>query len=156
MIGKIREAAGTVLDMSEILVGYTNDNVCRAVLGQFHRRKDRNRLFRELTETNVALLGGFNLEDCFPRLAMVGVLRRMVCAKAERLRKRWDELFDELIDEHASSSKSSSGENEANTTADFIDVLLSLQEEYRLTRDNIKSILMVSSFVQRNYTIYLL
>ncbi|GJN36900.1 hypothetical protein PR202_gb25838 [Eleusine coracana subsp. coracana] len=141
VIAKIREAAGTVVDMSEILVGYTNDNVCRAVLGEFHREKGRNSLFRELTEINVALLGGFNLEDCFPRLAMVGVLRRMVCAKAERLRKRWDDLFDEIIEEHARSSKPSGGEKEENT-ADFVHVLLSVQEEYGLTRDNIKSILM--------------
>ena len=61
----------------------------------------------------------------------------VVPAKAAKDRKRWDDLLDGLIDKHA--SKTVDGEHEE----DFIDVLLSVQQEYSLTRDNIKAILMV-------------
>ena len=45
----------------------------------------------ELTDANSKLLGGFNLEDYdFPSMARLGVVRRVVCAKAEKVNKRWD------------------------------------------------------------------
>ncbi|CAL4985988.1 unnamed protein product [Urochloa decumbens] len=140
VMDKIREAATTVprkaVDLSELLSGYTNDVVCRAVLGPSHRKEGRNRLFSELTEINVALLGGFNFEDYFPRMAMADVLLRLVSVKAKRLNKRWNDLFDELIHEHIQS-----GEKDENS-ADFIDLLLTLKEEYGLTTDNVKAILV--------------
>lgn len=146
VINKIRAAAtrGTAVDMSELLSGYTNDVVCRAVLGESHRKEGRNRLFSELTEINVSLLGGFSLENYIPpNMVMADVLLRLVSVKAQRLNKRWDDLFNEIIEEHLHPSKPSSGEEQA---ADFIDLLLSLKEEYGLTTDNIKAILVVITF----------
>jgi hypothetical protein len=64
------------------------------------------------------------------------MVRRVVCAKAVKQKKRWDELLDDLIDKHA-------GQAVTEEEADFIDVLLSVQDEYNLTRDNIKAILIV-------------
>ncbi|XP_037431957.1 indolin-2-one monooxygenase-like [Triticum dicoccoides] len=142
IINKIRAAAtrGTAVDMSELLSGYTNDVVCRAVLGESHRKEGRNRLFSELTEINVSLLGGFSLENYIPpNMVMADALLRLVSVKAQRLNKRWDDLFNEIIEEHLHPSKPSSGEQQA---ADFIDLLLSLKEEYGLTTDNIKAILV--------------
>jgi hypothetical protein len=78
-------------------------------------------------------LGGFNLDDYFPSLARLD----MVSAKAVKHKKRWDDLLDGLIDRHTSKAVVEGDEE------DFIDVLLSLQQEYSLTRDNIKSVLMV-------------
>jgi indolin-2-one monooxygenase/3-hydroxyindolin-2-one monooxygenase/benzoxazinone N-monooxygenase len=144
VINKIREAAatGTGVDLSELLSGYTNDVVCRAVLGESHRKEGRNRLFRELTEINVSLLGGFSLENYvpFPKMAMRDTLLRLLSIKAKRLNKRWDDLFNELIDEHVRSKPS--GEEEE----DFVHLLLSLKDEYGLTTDNLKAILVVSTY----------
>ncbi|CAO2142790.1 unnamed protein product [Urochloa humidicola] len=140
VMGKIREAANAVprkaVDLSDLLSGYTNDVVCRAVLGPSHRKEGRNRLFSELTEINVALLGGFNFEDYFPRMVMADVLLRLVSVKAKRLNKRWNDLFDEIINEHIQS-----GEKDDNS-ADFIDLLLTRKQEYGLTTDNVKAILV--------------
>ncbi|TVU43843.1 hypothetical protein EJB05_10341, partial [Eragrostis curvula] len=142
VVDKIRCAASSMVDMSEVLGAYTNDVVCRAVLGDSHREKGRNKLLRELIEINVSLLGGFNLEDYFPSLAKVELLRKIICAKANKVSKRWDQLFDKLIDEHQQEASSLSHSHHDEGTADFIHVLLRVQKEYGLTRDSIKAILL--------------
>ncbi|KAL6652937.1 hypothetical protein ACP70R_011862 [Stipagrostis hirtigluma subsp. patula] len=150
VIAKIHDAAATqtVVDMSELLSTFTNNMVCRAVAGRSFRVQGRDRVFRELIDAGVALLGGFNLENFYPGLAKVagGLLMWPVRRKAERLRARWDELLDKLIDEHMTgvagapaSHKDGGGDDQQET--DFIHVLLSVQEEYGLTRDSIKGIL---------------
>uniref|UniRef100_A0A0A9CUT4 Uncharacterized protein n=1 Tax=Arundo donax TaxID=35708 RepID=A0A0A9CUT4_ARUDO len=138
-MNKIREAAadapGTAVDLSDLLAGYTNDIVCRAVLGESHRKEGRNRLFSELTEINVSLLGGFNLEVYFRRMAMADVLLRLVSVMAKKVNRRWNDLYDVLIHEHLHSSKPSG--NKEENSADFI------QEEYGLNSDNVKAILVL-------------
>ncbi|CAN6363713.1 unnamed protein product [Urochloa humidicola] len=144
VVAKIKDfcatAPGTALDMSELLGGYTSDFVCRAVLGESHRKAGRNKLFRELTEISASLLGGFNLEDYFPRLANLDVFLRLICAKAKGVSQRWDKLFNELLSEYARTSQPS--RHNEDSSEDFVHVLLSLQKEYGLTTDNIKAILV--------------
>ncbi|XP_044392359.1 indole-2-monooxygenase [Triticum aestivum] len=149
VVVKLRAAteAHSAVDMTELLGAFTNDVVCRAVCGKFFRVEGRNELFRELIAGNVAAIGGFNLEDYFPSLAKVGLLRRVVLARTCRLKKRWDELLDKIIDDHATKSPWLVGgvqhqHDEQDQDRDLVDVLLSLQHEYNLTRDNVKAILM--------------
>ncbi|KAL6857084.1 hypothetical protein ACP4OV_018466 [Aristida adscensionis] len=148
LAGVSAAAGGAAVDVSELLGAYASDVVCRAVSGKSFREDGRNGLFRELAEGNAAALGGFNLEEYFPSLARVGVLTRLVCARTRRLKKRWDNLLDEIVDEHAARSsvhrdhgQSDDGERQEEDR-DFIDVLLSLQAEYGLTRDQVKGIVM--------------
>ena len=125
-----------------------HDLICRAVSGKFFREEGRNSLFRELIDANAALLGGFNLDDYFPRLARVQLLSKVICAKARKSRKRWDKLLDGLIDDHAArAARREEGEGAAaeDDDSDFIDVLLSRQHEYGITRDHIKALLVVSA-----------
>ena len=71
----------------------------------YSRRKAGTSCSHELTDANSKLLGGFNLEDYdFPSMARLGVVRRVVCAKAEKVNKRWDNFLDMLIDGHVSKS----------------------------------------------------
>ena len=58
-----------------------------------------------------------------------------MCAKAHKVRKMWDDLLDKLIEEHESNPALQVDDEES----DFIDVLLSVQEEYQLTRDHVKA-----------------
>ncbi|KAM3229434.1 hypothetical protein ACQJBY_060349 [Aegilops geniculata] len=146
VIGKIAKAAAAreAVDMSELLHSYVNDLVCRAVSGKFSQEEGRNKLFRELTDINAALLGGFNILDYFPSLGRFELVCKVACAKARRLRKRWDLLLDKLIDDHAARmvSREDEAQPEQEEDKDFIDVSLSLQQEYGLTRDHIKAILI--------------
>ena len=151
VVAKIREAAtaapGTALDMTAILGGYASDFVCRAVLGESHRKQGRNKLFRELTEISASLLGGFNLEDYFPRLANIDIFLRLICAKAMGVSKRWDKLFNELFSEYAR------GDDDSKSQDDFVHLLLNQQQEYGLTTGNIKAILVV---INSTYTTVIL
>jgi cytochrome P450 len=151
VINKIRDAAAAApatVDMSEVLSKFTNDMVCRAVAGRTFRVEGRDRVFRELIDETFAVLGGFNLENLYPGLAKAagGVLMWPARRRAERLRDRWDELLDKLIDQHkgeVAGHDDAGGDGEPES--DFITVLLSVQQEFGLTRDNIKGILGVSS-----------
>ncbi|CAO2164764.1 unnamed protein product [Urochloa humidicola] len=69
VMSKIREAAeaSTAVDMSEMMNAFANDIVSRAVSGKFFRAEGRNKLFRELVDTNIVLFGGFSLEEVLPR-----------------------------------------------------------------------------------------
>ncbi|CAD6211416.1 unnamed protein product [Miscanthus lutarioriparius] len=128
--------------MSELLSSFTNDILCRAVAGRSFRVEGRNKVLRELIDAGMAVVGGFNLENFYPRLAKVagGVLTWPARQSAERLRCRWDNIFDALIDEHAREMAGADGGTDLQDS-DFIHVLLSVQEEYGLTRNSIKGIL---------------
>ncbi|CAO2204853.1 unnamed protein product [Urochloa humidicola] len=141
VMAKIRKAAvaGIAIDLSSLLNSFSNDIICHAVSGKFFREEGRNKLFQELVEANSSLIGGFNIEDYFPGLVKLDMVKRMVCAKAQKVNKRWNELLDKLIDDHETRFASQCGDEES----DFIDVLLSVQEEYKLTRDHIKAQLAI-------------
>uniref|UniRef100_A0A0E0LQE4 Uncharacterized protein n=1 Tax=Oryza punctata TaxID=4537 RepID=A0A0E0LQE4_ORYPU len=159
VMAKIAEEASThiAVDLTELLSCYSNNMVCHAVSGKFFHEQGRNQLFKELIEINSSLLGGFNLEDYFPNLARLPVVRRLLCARAYDVKRRWDQLLDKLIDDHASKQRSSLLDNN-DEESDFIDVLLSIQQEYGLTKDNIKANLVVmfeagtdTSFIELEY-----
>ncbi|WVZ96889.1 hypothetical protein U9M48_042469 [Paspalum notatum var. saurae] len=142
VIAEIRGAAAAqvAVDMSEILSSFTNDILCRAVVGRSFRVEGRNKVFRELIDVGMVIVGGFNLENFYPGLAKVagGVLTWPARRKAEMLRSRWDNIFDALIDEH---ERDMAGGDMQVQESDFIHVLLSVQGEYGLTRNSIKGIL---------------
>ncbi|CAO2190165.1 unnamed protein product [Urochloa humidicola] len=136
--------ANTAVDMTMLLHSFTNDLICRAVSGKFFREEGRNELFRDLIDTSAKLFGGFNLEDYFPRLARIGFVSNIICADAKKVSKRWDTLLDTLIDDHAAKQqrRQERAGAEDDADSDFIDVLLSRQHEYGLTRSHIKAILL--------------
>ncbi|CAL5032659.1 unnamed protein product [Urochloa decumbens] len=142
VIDKIQCAAvrRATVDMSELLSKFTNDIVCRAVAGRSFRLEGRDRVFRKLIDDGLVLLSGFNLENFYPGLARAagGLLTWSVRRKAEKIRVQWDRFLDKLIDEHAKEKADGCGSDQE---CDFIHVLLSVQEEYDLSRDNIKAIL---------------
>ncbi|KAK3143027.1 hypothetical protein QOZ80_4BG0356750 [Eleusine coracana subsp. coracana] len=153
VIDEIQSAAsvGAVVDMSKLLSKFTNDMVCRAVAGRSFRVEGRDRVFRELIDQGMTLLGGFNLDNFYPRLAKIagGVLVWTARRKAQKTRRRWDQLLDKLINEHDCDVAGSDQQD-----SDFIHVLLSVKEEYGLTRDNMKAIL-VNMFAAGTDTAYL-
>ncbi|RCV34377.1 hypothetical protein SETIT_7G155300v2 [Setaria italica] len=137
-------AAGAAVDVGDLLGSFTNDLACGAVMGKSSRSKDRNKLFRQLVVDTSPLLGGFNVEEFFPFLARFGVISKLVRAKSERLRIRWDELLDRLIDDHEKKHNKpmSAASDPKDEDDDFIHILLSVRQEYGLTRENMKAILL--------------
>ncbi|CAL5009395.1 unnamed protein product [Urochloa decumbens] len=147
---KIREAAATstVVDISEMMNAFANDMVSRAVSGKFFREEGRSKLFRELVDTNTLVLGGFSLEEYFPGLAnSLGFLNRWFPRnrQARHTHKRWDHLLETIIRDHETRNASmhpARNDDQAAAESDFTDVLLSVQQDYGITRDHIKAILV--------------
>ncbi|KQK06668.1 hypothetical protein BRADI_2g27782v3 [Brachypodium distachyon] len=139
VMSKISEtaAADRAVDMSELLYTFANDMACRLVSGKFFQQEGRSKIFRDLIGDSSQLLGGFNMEEYFPALSRVGLLRRAVCAKVERVRNRWADLLDKVIDDHMNKDKSMFDQKDG----DFVDTLLSVQHEYDLTREHMKALL---------------
>jgi len=137
--------AGAAVDVSDLLRSFANDLACRAVMGKSSSRNEGpSKLFRQLIVDTSPLLGGFNVEEFFPFLARFGVLSKVVRAKSERLRRRWDELLEQLIDDHERQYDAAAASDQKGEDDDFIHVLLSVRQEYGLTREHTKAILIVS------------
>jgi len=95
-MAKLREAmaSGMAVDMSETMNTYANDVVCCVVSGKIFREDGRNKTFRELIDMNIALYGGFSLENYFPGLVnLLGIFTRFVSRKADVTHERWDEVL---------------------------------------------------------------
>ncbi|KAK3142164.1 hypothetical protein QOZ80_4BG0343080 [Eleusine coracana subsp. coracana] len=139
-------AAGVAVDVSALLSSFMNDLVCLAVMGKSFRSEGRNKQFAELVVDTSPLMSGFNVEEFFPFLGRLGVLSKVVRAKSERLRRRWDELLDRLIQDHENKYQyqpsTAGGTSDPKDNDDFIQVLLSVREEYGLTRERMKAILL--------------
>ncbi|TVU01789.1 hypothetical protein EJB05_52785, partial [Eragrostis curvula] len=148
VMAKIREAAavGMAVDMSGLFCSFTHDLACRAVMGKHFRNKGLDMQLRELVGDTSPLIGGFNVEEFFPFLARFGVLSKVVRAKSERVRRRWDELLDGLIQEHERSEFDSASASDPKDRDDFIHVLLSVRGEYGLTREQMKAVLLDAFF----------
>ncbi|KAL6650985.1 hypothetical protein ACP70R_009910 [Stipagrostis hirtigluma subsp. patula] len=135
-------AAGTAVNMSELFGIFTNDMACRAIMGRSFRSEGWKKQFRDLVADTSPLIAGFNVEEFFPFLARFGVLSKVVRAKSERVKRRWDELLDRLIQDHESTKYDDSSASDQKYGDDFIHVLLSVQQEYGLTREQMKAILL--------------
>ncbi|XP_006659029.2 indole-2-monooxygenase-like [Oryza brachyantha] len=144
VVAKLHEAAAAraAVDMRELLGSFTNGVLGWAVAGRSFRREGRNQLFMELAAGNADQYAGFNLEDYFPSLAKVDVLRRVVSADTKKLRDKWHRVLDEIVTEHQNKSSLHHHHHHQEQDSDFVDILLSRQQEYNLTRENIHAILM--------------
>ncbi|OEL21321.1 indolin-2-one monooxygenase [Dichanthelium oligosanthes] len=147
VVAKIREAAASrkAVDISEIMNTFANDIACRAVSGNFFRVEGQNKRFGELDCTTSLLVGGFNLEDYFPGLVnSLGFLTsRFLSKRVDEAQKRWDELLEKIISDHEGRNiMHLHGGGAEQEGSDFIHLLLSVQQEYGITSDHIKAILM--------------
>ncbi|RLM70076.1 indole-2-monooxygenase-like [Panicum miliaceum] len=150
VVAKLREAAavGVGVDIGGAVNAFANDIICRAVCGKFFREEGRNRLFRELNHVTTILVAGFNMEDYFPGFAsLLGVFTRFRSNKVSQTHQRWDMLLEEIISDHERRKtfehrRGAGGDDDEQEESDFIDMMLSVQQKYGITRDHIKAILM--------------
>ncbi|CAL4992553.1 unnamed protein product [Urochloa decumbens] len=148
VMAKLRKAAAASaeVDISEMVNAFSNDVVCHAVSGKFFRAEGRNKLFRELIVVNATLSSGFVLENYFPGVAiLLGMFTTWFMKnKVAEAHRRWDELLENIICDHERRSSKHRGDSadQEQSAADFIDVMLSVQQEYGITMESVKSILM--------------
>ncbi|KAL8473784.1 hypothetical protein ACS0TY_030583 [Phlomoides rotata] len=150
MVRTVATSAGTAVNVGELVFGLTKNIIYRAAFGSSSHEGQEN--FIQILQEFSKLFGAFNLSDFIPWLGWVdpsGLNSRLVEARAAL-----DAFIDCVIDEHMQKKKPEIDSDEPGDT-DMVDELLAfygdeakvsegenLQNSIKLTRDNIKAIIM--------------
>ncbi|KAJ0969470.1 hypothetical protein J5N97_022347 [Dioscorea zingiberensis] len=129
------------LNMSHLLFCFSNNMLCRVILGDFSKQEGMNEKFREMIEESTVFLAGFNLEDYFPSLGWLSSLFGSD-EKAKEIFMKWDGTLNQMIQERTNKKGGSDQKDE-----DFVDVLLSLKNDPNvgnnfLNNEHIKALLL--------------
>nr|QNS29956.1 cytochrome P450 [Nothapodytes nimmoniana] len=150
MVRTVANSTGSAVNVGELVFCLTRDIIYRAAFGSISD-KGQNEFIGILQEFS-KLFGAFNIADFVPWLTWVdpnGLNARLVKARASL-----DGFIDSIIDDHIQSRKANKDEQAADT--DMVDELLAFYSEgeakvnesddlnnsIKLTRDNIKAIIM--------------
>lgn len=137
--------AGESVDFGSELIRLTNNVISRIVMSErCSGDDDEAGAVRKLIEETADLLGKFNLSDYIwfcKNLDLQGFGKRL-----KEVRNRFDEMMEKIIEKRRKSKEDS---KEGNVVQDLLDILLDITEdpssEIKLTRDNIKAVIMVKS-----------
>ncbi|KAH6812538.1 hypothetical protein C2S51_026300 [Perilla frutescens var. frutescens] len=123
-----RSCSSTVVNLSDELVGMTNDVICRVALGRKYRGDggEENR-FKKISKEFVELLGTSPVGDYIPWLAWIDRINGLD-AKVERVAKLFDEFLEDVVREHRDHEKLG-----GDAELDFVDILLQFQRENKNT-----------------------
>ncbi|KAK4486004.1 hypothetical protein RD792_008663 [Penstemon davidsonii] len=142
---------GTCVNLGELVFGLTKNIIYRAAFGSSsHEGQDE---FIKILQEISKLFGAFNIADFIPFLGWIdpqGMRSRLVKARASL-----DGFIDSIIDDHLQKKKPEVGSGFEPVDTDMVDELLAfysdevkdlegedLQNSFKLTRDNIKAIIM--------------
>ncbi|KAL9228375.1 hypothetical protein vseg_003964 [Gypsophila vaccaria] len=131
-----------VINLSEAIVCFTNDVICRAAFGRKYSSENNSnnnssnnsnsnsnngRNFDELVKTFQDLLGGFSVGDFIPWLSWLDRLSG-VSKKVDKIREEIDSFLEEIIEEHVAKNNCDGvGKIREENKKDFVDVLLEAQ-----------------------------
>ncbi|XP_027330520.1 cytochrome P450 83B1-like [Abrus precatorius] len=153
MIRKIsqHEASGTVVNLTETLMSFTNSLICRIAFGKKYGYEyeevevgsKRSKLQGLLNEAQ-ALLTEFYFSDYIPLLGWVDRFRGILW-RLDKIFKELDAFYDRVIGDHMGSGRVNS-KNSEHDVEDIVDILLQLLNDrsfsLHLTLDHIKAVLM--------------
>ncbi|XP_021720165.1 cytochrome P450 71A4-like [Chenopodium quinoa] len=149
LMEKIQQSNGSVVNLSAMFMGLTNDVVCRVAFGKKYDTENHQQGgvdFKVVLKEFVELLGTFNIGDFIPWLAWVNRFNGLN-SKAERVAKTFDLLLEEIVTEHTDRlNRAGDNKDDENGVRDFIDVLLHVQKDnstgFPLERESIKALVM--------------
>ncbi|KAK1423580.1 hypothetical protein QVD17_18884 [Tagetes erecta] len=144
MVKITAESSGSAVNIGELVFGLTHDIIYRAAFGSIsHEGKEE---FIRILQEYTKLFGAFNLADFIPWLGFIDVAG--LTSRLRKARETLDGFIDKIIDEHLKKKKK-------NGISDMVDEMLAfyseeervkdgddLQNVIRLTRNNIKAIIM--------------
>ncbi|XP_071693099.1 cytochrome P450 84A1-like [Rutidosis leptorrhynchoides] len=147
MIKVTAASSGCPVNLGDLVFGLTHDIIYRAAFGSTSDSHEGKEEFISILQEYTKLFGAFNLADFIPWLGFIdpaGLNTRLPKARAAL-----DGFIDKIIDEHLKKEKKINGDN------DMVDEMLAfyseegkvneeddLQNAIRLTRSNIKAIIM--------------
>ncbi|KAJ1281882.1 hypothetical protein BS78_03G007700 [Paspalum vaginatum] len=127
MVGRVR-GAGAVVNVSALLISYSNGVICRAAFGDDgtrYRLHDGERLAKLFADLD-ALLGTVTMGDFVPWLAWVDTLMGLD-AKATQTAMEMDAFLERVIADHRHRRRGDHREG-GEDQRDFVDVLLDVNE----------------------------
>nr|UEV87799.1 cytochrome P450 family 71 subfamily DA polypeptide 12 [Gloriosa superba] len=134
-------AGGGTVDMSENLNAFSHDIISRVGLGKISRKAGLNHVFREMVRENSKLFATVSVGEYIPSLGWLDDALFGLTKRAERNRKRWDDVLDRLISECAGRK----GNDDALQEGGLVSVLLALQSDpnmdLSLTKNTTKALL---------------
>lgn len=139
MVRKIKESHLLMKDvnLSELILGVTNNIISRITAGGSLERKGAAKLIQTVVEQ----FGAFCVEDLFPSFGWVDALTGLT-RKMKENSKAVHILLDEVIEEHLMSKE----KNVHSDTKDLVDILLEYETKQSLgvefTRENVRSIIL--------------
>lgn len=146
--------AGTSVNLGELVFGLTRDIIYRAAFGTSSAEGQEE--FIKILQEFSKLFGAFNMVDFIPWLGWIG--QQGLNVRLANARASLDGFIDSIIDDHIERKKANVTIDNGDRETDMVDELLAfyseeatvnesednLQNAIRLTRDNIKAIIMVS------------
>ncbi|XP_020599077.1 cytochrome P450 71A1-like [Phalaenopsis equestris] len=139
-VAKEASRGNGVICMPEILSSFVTSVICRVVIGPSVSEEEKKRFFK-LAHDTLTLISMFYVEDFFPKLGWLDVLRG-VNERVKNHEKNWDNILEQIIKDHCNNSKEANGKN----TTYLIDALFELQNNFSkgfaLTRNHIKGLLL--------------
>ncbi|KNA16969.1 hypothetical protein SOVF_084440 isoform C [Spinacia oleracea] len=151
VVEKISRSHASLVNLSEIIVTFTNDVICRAAFGRKYSSNHEGGIdFRELVNEAMELLLVFSLGEFIPLLSWVDRVRGLD-SRVENVAKKLDEFLETVVQDHQSPQKSSKkslsseSDDDGNNGKNFVDILLEYQRENKdaLEMDSIKAVLLV-------------
>ncbi|KAK1363207.1 hypothetical protein POM88_038768 [Heracleum sosnowskyi] len=142
LVKKIAESSPLVVDLSDLLMAYTNDIVSMSSIGRKFSEGESGRRFRRMMKEFVSVLGGFDVGTYIPQLAWFSSVMGLY-NKVDAVAKEFDEFLERIVDEHISTSK----QEKIEGAEDFVDVLLQIYNDKSITgfsidRESIKAIVL--------------
>jgi len=127
MVGRVRRASPGAVNVTALIISYTNGVISRAAFGDQGRfgvddGEKLTQLFADFEE----LLGTVTIGDFVPWLAWVDALMGLD-AKAARTSAQMDALLERVIADHRRRRRD--GRREDDGHRDFVDVMLDVNEE---------------------------
>lgn len=163
MVHLVSQNKNTPINIGELVFGLTRDIIYRAAFGS--STKDGQDEFIKILQEFSKLFGAFNIADFFPSLGWADP--QGLNGRLSKARAALDGFIDSIIDEHMQKKKCEDAD--ADTDTDMVDDLLAfysdeakvnesedLQNSIKLTRDNIKAIIMVSPKYSSHLLFYIL
>ncbi|KAH6809410.1 hypothetical protein C2S51_027193 [Perilla frutescens var. frutescens] len=116
--------SSTVVNLSDELMGMTNDVICRVALGRkYSGEGGEENKFNKLLKESVELLGASPVGEFVPWLSWIDRVVGLD-AKVDRFAKLFDEFLEDVVREHRNREKLGD-----DAELDFVDILLQFQRE---------------------------
>lgn len=142
LVKKIAESSPSVVDLSDLLMAYTNDIISMSAFGRKFSEGESGRQFRRLVKELASVLGGFDVGTYIPQLAWFSSVMGFY-NKVDAVAKEIDEFLERIVDEHITTSQREKVEG----AEDFVDVLLQIYNDksipgFSVDRESIKAIVL--------------